>query len=79
MLDAAAAGEDKRWAALSTELNEQTAVKRPMRRASSPHSIFSMLRKCRYLGPDADDEAIVKFVAGGSLAPRNWLGGYGLL
>jgi len=63
---ATAAAEDKKWAALSTELNNSlTAVKRAMRRLNSPHSAFSMLRKCRYLGRDADDEAIVKFVAGG--------------
>jgi len=45
-----------------------------MLRLSSPHSAFSMLRKCRYLAPDADGEAIVKFVAdGGSHAwSGNW-------
>jgi hypothetical protein len=63
---ATAAAEDKKWTALSTELNERfDRGQRNYRRLSSPYSAFSMLRKCRYFGPDADDEVIVKFVAGG--------------
>jgi hypothetical protein len=64
MLDATATAEDKKWAALSTELNEQfdRGQKNYAARLSSPHSAFSMLRKCCYLGLDTDDEAIVKFV-----------------
>ena len=50
----------------STELNEQVdRGQRAVRRFSSLYSAFLMLRKCRYLGPEADDEAIVKFVVGG--------------
>jgi hypothetical protein len=83
MLDATATAEDKKWAALSTELNEQfdRGQKNYAARLSSPHSAFSMLRKCCYLGPDTDDEAIVKFVAAGlsHTLRRNRLGSYGLL
>jgi hypothetical protein len=63
---ATAAAEDKKWPAVSTELNEQfdrgqTSYAAP----EQSHAAFSMLRKCRYLSPDADDEAIVNFVASG--------------
>jgi hypothetical protein len=33
--------------------------------AALDYSAFSILRNCRYLRPDADNEAIVEFVVGG--------------
>lgn len=60
---ATAAAEDKKWTALSTELNEQFDRDQKSY-ASLEQFAFSRLRKCCYLSQDADDEAIVKFVAG---------------
>ena len=60
---ATAAAEDKKWTALSTELNEQFDRDQKSY-ASLEQFAFSRLRKCCYFSQDADDEAIVKFVAG---------------
>ena len=72
---AMAAAEDKKWTALGTESNEQfDRDQRAMRRLS--------INKCCYLSQDADDEAIVKFVAGGffhAWSRNRWSDSRGLL